>query len=306
MLLPIVAFAGLARLLAARGPKFAVVFSCCVAVSCLFVGAIMAWSVLDAAEAYLPVVYDPVLYRIDFMLGLSPFYRLAIWLSANPHVFGAVRVLYEYNLVFAVPVVFAEAFVTRRPAAGLALQLFVSSFLVFPLFCVLPVMDPLFFFVGAFPGHLPAAMSVAAHAVLDPGRTVRNTFPSLHATWAIFLLLAVLDGPIWLIGAAAAYLAVTFFATIGFGEHYVVDWVGALPLVLFVWALCAPWVSWRAAVRWGAMLAGAALEAAWLVLGRTAPVSLDWPVVVWVLAGLSVAVPGWLGWRLFWAERGAG
>lgn len=303
MLLPILAFAGLARMLAVRGPSYAMLFSSCLSVSCLFVGAVMAWSVLDTAVRLLPMVYDPVLYRIDFLLGLTPLYRLNDVLTAHRGWLAAVLVFYKYNLGFAVPVVFAEAFVTRREAAGLTLQLFVSSFVVFPLFCVLPAMAPAFFFGGLFPDHLPPAMGLAAHVVVGPAQTVRNTFPSLHAAWAILLVLAVLDGPVWMILAVTAYLVVTFVATIGFGEHYVVDWLGAMPLVLFVWGLCAAGVRWAAAARWQAVAVGAALEAAWLVVGRMAPGSLDWPGLLWLLAGLSVAVPVWAGWRLFRAER---
>jgi len=286
-----------------RGPILQKIFSCCVAVSCLFVGAIMAWSVLDAAIKVLPVVYDPVLYRVDFLLGFLPLYRLADFLDAHPALYGAVLVFYKYNLLFAVPVIFAEAFVTCRMSAGLTLQLLISSFLVFPLFCLLPALAPAFFFGSLYPHHLPAMMSLPPRAVLAPVDSIRNTFPSLHAVWAILLFLSVMDGPVWLLATVFAYLLITFLATIGFGEHYVVDWVGALPLVLFVRGLCASGVEWATTARGAPIVAGLLLLAAWVVLVRTAPGSLAVPGLTGGLALLCVAVPVGLERKLFQAER---
>lgn len=63
----------------------------------------------------------------------------------------------------------------------------------------------------------------------------RNCMPSLHFTWA---LLALWYAPRWLRWPSAVVVALTAFATVGLGEHYIVDLVAAVP---FTAAVC--WVA---------------------------------------------------------------
>lgn len=284
-----------------RGRVYDRVFSCLVSIACLFVGAIVAWSLLNTAVKYLPFVYDPVLYRIDSVLGFVWFYHIADILRGDASLYQFVLVLYKYNLVFALPAIFSETFNTRAPAVALALQLLVSSFLVFPLFCITPALAPAFYFGAAFPDALPTATSMEMHAVTAPITSIRNTFPSLHATWAILIFLALRDAPVWHRILAGAYLLATFVATIGFGEHYVVDWVGALSVVLAARALCA----FPRAIKLSAAALAAAcmLMLCWDILIRYAQGGLFWSWELRGLACLSVVLPLWFEARLARAER---
>ena len=284
-----------------RGRAYDLVFSCLASIGCLFVGAIIAWSLLNTAVKYLPLIYDPVLYRIDGVLGFSPLYGLANVLRGNNTLYQFILVLYKYNLAFAIPAVFSETFNTRAPTASLALQLLVSSFLVFPLFCVMPALGPAFYFGTAFPNELPAAVQMAMHAGLAPDTAARNTFPSLHATWAILIFLAMRDSPAWHRVLAGVYLLATFIATIGFGEHYVVDWVGALSVVLATRALCAIPTAAEAWVL--ALVSASALMLGWIMLIRFVPGGGGRPWEVRGLACLSVLLPLWLETKLARAER---
>lgn len=286
-----------------RGRIYDLVFSCLTSIGCLFVGAIVAWSLLDTAVKYLPLVYDPVLYRIDSVLGFTWFYHLADILRGNHALYQFILVLYKYNLVFAIPAIFSEAFYTKAPSASLALQFLVSSFLVFPLFCVTPALAPAFYFGGAYPDALPPAASMEMHAVAAPLASIRNTFPSLHAAWAILIFLALRDSPAWHRILAGAYLLATFIATIGFGEHYVVDWSGALSIVLAVRALCAIPIAGRAWLS--ALVVAAMLMLGWDILIRFAPGNPFWPGEVRGLACLSILLPLWLEARLARAEHAA-
>lgn len=81
---------------------------------------------------------------------------------------------------------------------------------------------PLFFV--AFPATGPAH-------VTDPV-ALRNCIPSLHMTWA--LLAVVYTSPRWR-AIAVIFAALTAAATIGIGEHYVIDLVVAVP---YTWATC--------------------------------------------------------------------
>jgi hypothetical protein len=285
-----------------RGPRWDRLFSSLASAACLFVGAIIAWSLLDTAVKYLPLVYDPVLYRIDFMLHLNGLYDFALVLNSHPDLYHFILIMYKYNLVWVVPTIFSEAFYTRASAATVTLQLLVSSFLVFPLFCSVPALASAFFFGQAFPLGLPATATLAPHVVVAPVASIRNTFPSLHASWAILALLALRDSPRWHVALGTGFVAITFVATLGFGEHYAVDWVAALPVVLLTRVLCAPAAK---RVRLEGGLTAVILLLCWIAEVRLAPANLDWP---WALRGVALAslvLPVWLDRRLAQAERAA-
>jgi PAP2 superfamily len=91
---------------------------------------------------------------------------------------------------------------------------------------------PLFFL--AFPATGPA------HAA-DP-LALRNCIPSLHMTWA--LLGVVYIAPRWR-GIAVAFAILTAAATLGIGEHYLLDLIVALP---YTWGTC--WVVSRTRQLW--------------------------------------------------------
>jgi hypothetical protein len=284
-------FMVLSQLLAKKSVVYMIIFSCVTSGCCLFVGAIVAWSVLDTAVRHLPLVYDPVLYRIDALLWFGKAYRFADLLNAHAAFRQIILVLYKYNLVFALPAILSDAFYTRKSAAELTLQLFFSSFLVFPLFCMMPALAPAFYFGSLFPDHLPLPLTLGLHAVPAPLQTIRNTFPSLHAVWAILIWLALKDSPVWQRVFGFGFLLATLVATLGFGEHYAVDWVAALPLVLLVRGICCTSLPVTAAIRLGTIILGGIILALWVAVVRGVPETLALPWDVRVLGLASVVLP---------------
>jgi len=194
-------------------------------------------------------------------------------------------------------------FYARKAAAELALQLLVSSFLVFPFFCMMPALAPAFFFGALFPDHLPAAESLAAELVPTNIETIRNTFPSLHAAWAILILLALADSPLWHRLLGVLFLLVTFTATLGFGEHYAVDWVAAMPLVLLVQGLCCSSLQLAAPLRQVAIILGCVLLGFWVIVVRDSPGSLQFVWGIRSLGLISVLLPLAVEHRLAAHER---
>jgi hypothetical protein len=246
-----------------------------------------------------------VLYRIDALLWLNGAYRLGDLLTAEPVLRHVVLNLYEYILVVAVAAIFSEVFYARKIAAELALQLLISSFLVFPLFCMIPALAPAFFFGSLFPDHLPPAQSLASTVMATNIETIRNTCPSLHATWAILIWLALADSPPWHRLFGAIFLLVTFIATLGFGEHYAVDWVSAVPLVLLVRGICCCSLPLKSALRQSSMVLGAILLALWVLVVRWAPATLEFPLATRLLAAVSVGLPLLIERKLAMTERNA-
>ncbi len=91
----------------------------------------------------------------------------------------------------------------------------------------------------------------------------RNCMPSLHTSWA--LVLAWQTRPLaWRWRAfGAGWAALTIVATLGLGEHWLVDLVAALPFASGVEAACSAEVPRGRGARAGG--AGLAVLAAWLV-----------------------------------------
>jgi predicted neutral ceramidase superfamily lipid hydrolase len=127
--------------------------------------------------------------------------------------------------------------------------------------------------------------------------------PSLHITWAllIFLYTRGFDG-----GArvyAALFVFLVACATLGLGEHYLMDLIVASPLVLLVRALCAAGLSRDNAERRRAGAAGLAMLTFWITTIRAGLV-LAPPFVIGA-AVLTVAASFWLERALARAEERA-
>src|SRR3569833_698853 len=103
---------------------------------------------------------------------------------------------------------------------------------------LLPAMGPAHVFRGAFPFHMPdyrQAAQLVPTLVALPGP--RNAIPSLHmnrvlrAWWNS-------RGLHWIWRAIVLYFVVfTVFATLGTGEHYLVDLIVAYPFALLLESL---------------------------------------------------------------------
>ena len=85
----------------------------------------------------------------------------------------------------------------------------------------------------------------------------------------------------------------TTIATVGSGEHYVVDLIAAVPFLVALEAATAHrWI--RAKRRIATVIIGLLLYAAWILIVRSAPMSIPflskYPAAVWALAAVSIAV----------------
>jgi hypothetical protein len=87
----------------------------------------------------------------------------------------------------------------------------------------------------------------------------------MHIACALLICWCCEALPRWVRTAAAVYLALTMLATLGFGEHYVVDLVAALPYAMALAAICSRravaaavgvvlTLAWMAALRFGTPL----------------------------------------------------
>jgi len=98
--------------------------------------------------------------------------------------------------------------------------------------------------------------------------------------------------------ASGCLLVLTVLATLGFGEHYVIDLVVAVPLVVGAAAWSTKIVPFQSPERMTPLLGGGLLTSLWIALLRYGvPLFEQRPWLSWSLILISVALP------LFWEAR---
>jgi hypothetical protein len=167
----------------------------------------------------------------------------------------------------------------------------------FLLYQICPAAGPIYLFSKDFPSVVPhLAAIVAAPGVI--GEVPRNGMPSLHVAGTLLLFWNMRNRAWWLSIAAGIYVTMTALATLGLGEHYLVDLMVAVPLGL---SLQAAWLRTQNPLRWVATGTGAAITLGWLIAFRTgAALAIPAGPVMWTLAASTVLVPVAMAW---WLER---
>jgi hypothetical protein len=151
----------------------------------------------------------------------------------------------------------------------------------------------------------PLPTADVARLALEPivVNAPRNAIPSLHLTWALLAYWNTRRGPAWLRALTVVLLADTVLATLGTGQHYLVDLIAAVPFALLAQAL-ATGIMRREERAWVLpLVAGLALTLLWLALVSFG-VKLLWtsPVLPWAMALGTLAAVGLFYARLRGAE----
>ena len=241
---------------------------------------------LHLTEALHPVTFDLGAYQFDAMLGFQPSATLALIAQSVPWLMTLLGTAYHFQ-PYGISMLYAMQRVAPRsqPFSIIAFQAVSALLSALVLYHLYPVAGPAYAFGAAFPAALPAGPELDAVRSLVT-RGARNGVPSMHFAWALALWLSsrALGVP-WVRAVFAAWLGLTVLSTLALGEHYLVDLVVAVPLVIGVLALCAldlPWRGPRARAVW----VGMGLTVAWIALLRfgagilaAAPL-LAWPAVI--------------------------
>ena len=168
----------------------------------------------------------------------------------------------------------------------------------------MPTIGPRAFFGESFPGLIAAGTVLETRPVVDFDPThFRNAVPSLHVTWAALALLACRGRSALACGLMAVFLAFTILATLGLGEHYLIDLIVAAPFLLVVRAASAVRVSPTSPERLGGLAVGGALLGLWLWHIRSGDLLGVSPSFVTIFSVVTVALAAWLEFALFRAEK---
>ena len=258
---------------------------------------------VNLATGLTPITYDRILYVFDTKFGGPPSWTIGRLLRAHAWLLKACGYVYN-SLPLGLAACLAIQFRDRQSNARILVDLRWLSVALgvvgFLLYQVSPAAGPVYLFAQDFPVHVPVLAGFAIQpAWLQPA--ARNGMPSLHVGWTLLLFWNMRRRSWWMGAIAAAYLTLTALATLGFGEHYLADLMVAPALALAIQAACTRTAN---RTRWVALAIGSATTLAWLIAFRTgAALRIPEGGPTWVIALLSVALPGIVGWRLERAAR---
>ena len=223
---------------------------------------------VNLSIALLPATFDLAAYRFDATLGLQPSVLLRIVADLHAWIDVTLRSVY-HSLGYCIPALYAlqRSSRQRMPAHIMVVMpvLALSALLLYHLY---PVAGPRYAFGSAFPASMPPALELVQQwGVVIPA--ARNGMPSAHFGWAVLMWLnAGYLGSKFARAAFALFAGLTVLATLAMGEHYLVDLVVAIPLVVAIQALCTTVVGWEERARRDAVLWGFGLTLAWIVALR--------------------------------------
>jgi PAP2 superfamily len=255
-----------------------------------FAGYLHKWT-----ESAHPKTLDLYLYSFDASMHL-PIAFLAGQAFAKWKLLGDLSFVFYVGLPFTLAVVYAGQAVRLRERA---IPIFVAFLIAGPIggifYNLFPALGPVHLFAERFPWQ-PLTTDQARRLLLEPVPLsgLRNAIPSLHMGWTLMAWWYSRGLSIWERGLAFLFVALTIFATMGTGEHYLVDLVVAFPFVLFLQALCAVSLDWNDSRRLVPFLFGLIAPLVWLWALRFQP-HVFWysPVIPWACCVATIAVTEW-------------
>ncbi len=269
--------------------------------SLLFVG--VGWltpPLLQYGELTHPKVLDLYLYSFDCSLGIqaSFFVGQLFW---KWHWLKSTSYFFYLGLSIPIAAVYAGQLVrNRKSALPVMLALLYCGPIGGIFYNIFPALGPVHLFHQDFPWH-PLSISQARQLLLEPVLLagLRNAIPSLHMAWVLLAWWYCRGLSWWTKGVVLAFVFFTVLATLGSGEHYLVDLVVAFPFCLMIRGLFAFSLSWRAAQRLVPILLGLSMVLLWLFLLRFAN-RLFWtsPAVPWILVVATLVASIFYEWQL--------
>ena len=232
---------------------------------------------LALAKMALPRKYDYYLYAFDSSLGFLPSFAAGELAGACAPLDWTLLMVYN-SLGFWFSLLYALHANARVKYPLSILKILVANAIIgFSLYFLFPAMGPKY----AFPSFPDAPAVVRPMPALLSG--VPNAMPSLHfgGTLLIFWLLKPWK---WLYRAAGGFCALTALATLGLGEHYLVDLVVAVPYALAILAFGS-----TVRERCRALAASVSMLAAWLWILRGGHFTalISWGLIVLTLSAAA-------------------
>ena len=197
-------------------------------------------TLLEITDNLHPKTYDLFLFFFDGSLGVQPSFKVGQFVLRSRWL-TEIALLFYYGLPIPGMLVYAKQLVRQRSyAVTVFLGLLVAGPVGVLFYNLFPACGPIYLVGSDFPFHAPASQLVTA-SLLRPVEIsgIRNAFPSLHVGWALLAWWYSEGLSRWTRFFLLLFLAGTVLATLGLGEHYLVDLAAAFPFELLIEAGCA-------------------------------------------------------------------
>lgn len=185
-----------------------------------------------------PVKYDLYVFESSKWIGL-PSFAIGQLVYSSHALISIVTVTYGV-LHLAIVVAFTATLYLRPQQVALLIRCFLMNLiLALPIYLLIPVSGPAY----AFPGFPRIPQVGAAHPILLAA--IPNGIPSVHMSSALLVLWFLRH---WRAGRVfgSVFVLLTALATMGKGEHYLLDLVIAVPYAALVYWVCTREVFARA------------------------------------------------------------
>ena len=249
-----------------------------------------ALALATATVVYLPTAWDAPALIVDSTFPFGAF-DVGRFLARAPVLRGIASAVYD-GIFLLVPALVAVRLRLPRPlAVDFLVVCVVVSLLGQLCYYVTPIVGPAFAFSARFPDTLPDVTRLPIVALPVP-EFYRNGLPSIHTAWALVFMWATRPFAWWWRAFGVAVVVFMILATLGFGQHYVLDLVAAVPYAVVVQVACTRVPEGRRAARLGIVAGSAVLLAVWVLSPRFGVgVVRAAPGAVLVFALLSIVVP---------------
>jgi len=254
--------------------------------------ALTAATMLYAASGREPLTYDAILAAADRGFGFDASALAARALAQWTILYWTSKFVYD-----SLPLALCVAVAARNRRIGpedqerLIWKMILAAGCAFVVFSIVPACGPRFFWGDRFPLATTTADIPLRPMVVSPS-DFRNALPSLHFTGALFVAWAFRPFNVVIRSSAWVYAAVTVLATLGSGQHYLIDLVVAIPFAVVVDLTVRREHLATATVALGIVVV-------WVVLIRWAGTWLaSNPWFTLAFAAMSVTVPFVYPWRL--------
>ena len=235
-----------------------------------------------------PTVYDAVALALESAFGATSGFHVGAW-AQSAKWFGSLLEFTYVELPLAYAIVYLldrKHALKRRDAFADFVVMGLAGYAIYH-FC--PVVGPRPVFKDwpltvLVPGAMP--YEPAIFSAVEP----RNCVPSLHTGWAMLLFWrARSTGRVGTI-FGTCFLLGTLLATLGLGQHYIIDLVVGIPFALIVRAAVDGRVSLGDPARKHAIYAGIVFSAVWFGLVRYGGFMAHAQWLTWALSVGSVGL----------------
>ena len=264
-----------------------------------------AFSILDLSILLHPITLDTLAFHIDATFGFLPSEVFGKIYTAHPFLTQLLSQVYELIALGFAIIYCLQLRGKRMPPANMLLIWAVSTISCLVAYHLCPISGPLYLFgPNLFPGGLPDANVVTDSATMVTAG-YRNGLPSMHFGTCLMFIFTVRYEKSRILNLIAYILAgLTILATLGNGQHYLIDLVVSFPFIVAIQAFCTHVSDAGKKYRHQAILAGVGLWLMWVVLVRFGASLFEHiPGLVYVISALTIGISLWAYRRQFPYEQ---